>query len=68
MRTVPKEIVYEETACGLFAPKPTRAQKRAAKQAAELRRQTREEWSVMIGAVLLCVLLTGVSILPYVRW
>jgi len=68
MATAAKEILYEETASGDYAPAPTRAQKRAAKQAAELRRQTREEWSVMIGAVLLCVLLTGVSILPYVRW
>ena len=64
MRTVPKEIVYEETACGLFAPKPTRAQKRAAKQTAELRAENREALALALGCVLLLIVIAAVETMP----
>lgn len=72
MAAVAKEIVYEETASGIFAPAPTRSQKRAAKQAAkqaaELRRRNREEWLAMIGGAIGILLMAALGALTHMRW
>jgi hypothetical protein len=68
MASAAKEIVYEETASGVFAPAPTRAQKRAAKREAELKAKKREEWVEIVGATLLILVVTGVGMIPFIRW
>lgn len=63
-----REIVFEETAAGIFAPAPTRSQKRAAKRDAELRRKTRQERIELALMLALFALCAGVYIWAHVMW
>jgi hypothetical protein len=63
-----REVVYEETSPGVFAPAPTPAQKRAAKREPKLRAEKRQGASICFWGVLLCASIAAVFVCVEAMW
>jgi len=60
-----KEIVLQESASGVFKPMPTRAEKRAAKRAAEKRREFWDTIGLIAFSIAVLALLAGLEIMSH---
>lgn len=58
-----KEIVLRESASGVFEPRPTRSEKRAAKRAAEKRREFWDTIEYFIAAAVVVAMIAGFAVL-----